>query len=116
MKKLCGIEELDDFILGNIENKAVICIYFGAEWCGPCKQLKNKLLDPEIIKSMPKLVVGYLDVDDEINNNLVNKYDISSLPTQVFIKLDKNKVIPVSKIEGYNFEKLKHEYDEYISN
>jgi protein disulfide-isomerase len=116
MKNLCGIEELDEFILENIKNKLVICIYFGAKWCGPCNQLKNKLLDPEIIESMPKLIVGYLDIDNDLNNDLIDKYNIVSLPTQVFIKLDKNKVIPVSKIEGYDFEKFKFYYDDYTCN
>jgi hypothetical protein len=62
---------------------------------------------------MPNLVVAYIDVDDEENNNLVNRYKVESLPTQIFIKLDKNKVIPHSRIEGYDFNKLKLEYDNY---
>ncbi len=115
MEEISGIEQLDEFILKNIESDTVICLYFGAKWCGPCKQLKKKLGETETNKLMPKLVVGYLDVDDEINSALVNRYKINSLPTQVFVKLDKNKVIPVSRIEGYDFTKLKLEYDNYLS-
>ncbi len=116
MKELFGVEQLDEFILENIVNDAVICIYFGATWCGPCKQLKKRLCETETTKIMPKLVVGYLDIDNELNHTLINKYKVESLPTQVFVKLDKNKVIPVSRIEGYDITKLKLEYDAYLSN
>ena len=116
MKEISGVEQLDDFIIDNIEKGNVICLYFGATWCGPCKQLKTKLYDSETIKIMPKLVIGYLDVDNNSNNSLVNKYKVESLPTQIFVKIDKNKVIPISRIEGYDFTKLKLEYDIYLSN
>ena len=116
MKEIFGVEQLDEFILENIEKGAVICLYFGATWCGPCKQLKKRLGESETTKIMPKLVVGYLDVDDTTNETLVNRYKVESLPTQVFVKLDKNKVIPVSRIEGYDFTKLKLEYDSYLAN
>lgn len=116
MKEIFGVEELDEFILKNIEKGAVICLYFGATWCGPCKQLKKRLGESETTKIMPKLVVSYLDVDDESNSALVYRYKIESLPTLVFVKLNKNKVIPVSRIEGYDFTKLKLEYDAYLSN
>jgi thiol-disulfide isomerase/thioredoxin len=113
MKEIFGVEQLDEFIVENVEAGKVILLYFGATWCGPCKQLKKRLGEPETSKIMPKLVVGYLDVDDESNTSLVNRYKVESLPTQVFVKVDKNKVIPVSRVEGYDFTKLKLEYDNY---
>ena len=115
MKEIYGIEQLDDFILENIENSTVICIYFGAKWCGPCNQLKKKLGESDTIEIMPKLVVCYLDIENKLNDDLVNKYNIKSLPTIVFVKLDNTKVIPVSRIEGYDFTKLKLEYDNYLN-
>lgn len=115
MKEICGVEQLDDFILENIENNSVICIYFGTTWCEPCKQLKHKLNDINTVKIMPKLVVGYLDIENNLNNDLVTKYKIEILPTLVFIKLNNTNVIPVSRIEGYDFTKLKYEYDAYLN-
>ena len=115
MKTISGIDELDEFILDNYSNNLVILLYFGAEWCGPCKQLKNRLDDPNTIQIMPKLVVGYLDVDDEENSSIIKKYKISSLPTQIYIKLDENKVIETHRIEGYDFMKLKLDYDNYLT-
>jgi len=115
MKEINGIEQLDEFILENIENSAVICVYFGAKGCGPCNQLKKKLSESDTTEIMPKLVVGYLDIENKLNDDLINRYNIESLPTIVFIKLDNTKVIQVSRIEGYDFTKLKLEYDNYLN-
>ena len=115
MIDICGIDELDEFIIDNVEKGNTVLLYFGATWCGPCKQLKKRLDEPETSKIMPKLVVAYLDVDDDENTSLVKRYKIESLPTQIFIKLDKNKVIETTRIEGYDFTKLKMEYDNYIN-
>jgi thioredoxin 1 len=115
MKEIFGVNELDEFIIENTNNKQnVILLYFGASWCGPCKMLKKRLSESETKKMMPNLVVGYLDVDDETNSSLVQNYKIQSLPTQVFIKLNNKKVVPVGRIEGYDFTKLKLEYDAYL--
>jgi hypothetical protein len=64
---------------------------------------------------MPKLVVGYLDVDDDENSSLVKRYKINSLPTQIYIKLNENKVIENNRVEGYDFMKLKLDYDSYLT-
>ena len=115
MKNILGIDDLDEFIIENSEKGNVVLLYFGAIWCGPCKQLKKKLHEPDTVKIMPRLVVGYLDVDDEANDKLVKKYKVSSLPTQIFIKLDGDVVKEVTRIEGYDFTKLKMEYDNYLN-
>ncbi len=113
MQEIQGFKELDKFIIDNTNDKNVLILYFGAPWCGPCKQLKARLAEPETQKIMPNLVVGHIDVDDEKNDKLVKSYNISSLPTQLFIKLDENNVVIVSSILGYDFTKLKLEYDRY---
>lgn len=113
MKEINGINELNDFIIENQSN--VTMMYFGAEWCGPCKKLKEKLKELDTILSMPKLVVGHMDVDEEENEKLLKKYKVESLPTQIFIKLVDNKVTELSRIEGYDYTKLKMEYNKYSS-
>ena len=115
MKVINGTSQLDEFIIENYEKGLAILLYFGATWCGPCKQLKLKLEDPDTCKIMPKLVVAYIDVDTKENESLVSGYKIESLPTQIFIKLDETKVKMVNRIEGYDFTKLKLNYDTYIS-
>ena len=111
MKDIFGTEQLDEWIIENINNNNIILLYFGAVWCGPCKQLKEKLKNQDIMKTMPRLAVAHLDIEHTSNSNLVKRYKVKSLPTQVFVRLDKNKVIEHSRIEGYDFTKLKMEYD-----
>ena len=52
---------------------------FGATWCGPCKTLDKVI---ESVKSDFD-VFESVDVDD--NSDLVNEYNIKSVPTMVFI-------------------------------
>ena len=111
MKVISGVEELDSFILDNINNNMVTLLYFGATWCGPCKQLKQKINDMETMKMMPRLEVGYMDVDDSNNEELMKRYKVQSLPTQVFIQVYDNMVKGIRRIDGYDFTKLKMEYD-----
>lgn len=111
MIDIVGVENLDEFIIESNEKNKVIMLYFGAEWCGPCKQLKKRLAEKETKSTMPNLVVGHLDVDEELNAKLVKRYKISSLPTQILIKLDDTKVVELARIEGYDFTKLQMEYN-----
>ena len=101
MIKINSITELDEFILNN-QNK-IIMLYFGALWCGPCKKLKEKL-NNEI--NMPKLVYCYIDVDIETNLEISKIYNISVLPTTIFVKLDNLSVKIIDRIDGYDYTKL----------
>lgn len=77
------------------EGKAVV--YFYATWCGPCKilepvyeQVSNELTDIKFIK---------IDIDDENNQKLVHKYDISSVPTLIIFENSSQKDRLVGVIE-----------------
>lgn len=109
MYNIVSIDNLDDFIINNSEN--IILLYFGAPWCGPCKLLKEKLENEETYKRMPYLKVCYINVDD--HEEISSLYKVTSLPTQVFIKLYDTKVKIFSRIEGYDYTKLLIEYDKY---
>lgn len=115
MIDIAGVENLDEFIIEQTEKNKVIMLYFGAEWCGPCKQLKKRLAEKETKTLMSDLVVGHLDVDEELNTKLVKRYKVNSLPTQILIKLDGAKVVELVRIEGYDFTKLKLEYDKFCN-
>lgn len=112
MIQINGVDELDEFILDNIDEKVVV-LYFGATWCQPCKLLKSRLEDDDTKQMMPNIAVCYLDVDNEDNQQLCEQYKAESLPTQIFIKLENDQVVEVGRVEGYNFNSLKAEYDKY---
>ena len=109
MKSIIGVEQLDNFIIDN-NNDNILLLYFGANRCSPCNLLKDRL-NNECSKEMPKLLVGYIDVDLDENDEINNLYDIKMLPTQIFVKLKKDNVKIIDKIDGYDWIKLTMSYN-----
>lgn len=62
-------------------------IDFWATWCGPCK-IMNPILD-EIEQEYPDLKITRIDIDQ--NRDMLEKYDIQSVPTYLIIK-DGNEI------------------------
>lgn len=60
----------------------LIVIDFFAMWCGPCKMIAPKY--EELSKENTNVIFLKVDVDD--NEEIAVKYEISSMPTFVFIK------------------------------
>ena len=57
-------------------------IDFWATWCGPCK-LMNPIID-EVEKENPGLTITRVDID--LDKEMVEKYNIQSVPTYVILK------------------------------
>ena len=69
----------DSFEEINANPNAVV--YFTAEWCGPCKQLKPQYGKASVMDAD----TDYFMVDvDKISSELLEKYNIKSIP-QIFI-------------------------------
>jgi thioredoxin-like negative regulator of GroEL len=109
MISIVNIEQLDEFIINNSDK--ILLLYFGAKRCSPCNILKDRILY-ESHEKMPNLLVGYIDVDIEENNEIADIYDVKMLPTQIFVKLKKDKVKIINRIDGYDWVKLVMLYDE----
>lgn len=56
-------------------------IEFGAEWCPPCKQMRPIVSEMQK-KYKGKVDIVYVDVDQ--NPDLTRKYNITSIPVQLF--------------------------------
>lgn len=56
---------------------------FSAPWCGACKQLEKEL------STLNGVEVQSIDVDDEESESLIEKYDVKSLPTLIYLKENK---------------------------
>ncbi len=61
-------------------------MYFGAAWCGPCRQMKQIFKDEKVKKLLDKLDFVVYDVD--VNKDMSRQYQISTVPTMIFIDKD----------------------------
>jgi thioredoxin 1 len=114
MITIVGKDNLEDFIWESQEQNKVTVIYFGAKWCGPCQILKDKINSDETKSEMSNLSICYLDIDEEENEEISEQYNVKSLPLQIFIKLEGNKIIEIKKILGYDWINFVMTYD-YIN-
>ena len=101
MKVISNTKEYGNIV---ISSKIPILVDFFAEWCGPCKQLTPEL--EELEKNYnDKILFLKVDVDNEECNDISSLYNITSMPTLVFIK--DSLQIDDLRIEGYDIEKVK---------
>ncbi len=90
MKKLKTVEELSN-IIENSEN--LVIFKFGGEWCGPCKMLEHTI--SEIEGTLENVQFYEIDVD-EADEELIEKYQIQSIPVLLFF----NEGLQVDRITG----------------
>jgi len=97
VKKCASHDELKKE-LADAGDKLVVVDFF-AEWCGPCK-----IIAP-IISEMAKenANVVFLKVDVDENEDSAAEYNISAMPTFIFIKNQEK----IADMMGANAEKLK---------
>lgn len=65
------------------ESKIPVVIDVFATWCGPCKQM-SPVVDALATELFGKIKIVKLNIDEE--RDLAIQYNISSIPTFVFIK------------------------------
>ena len=69
----------------SIEKKVPIILHFEAVWCGACRQMDTAVLDQPTVTSQLGLTVIGVRIDADRSPELIAKYGISSLPTEVVI-------------------------------
>ncbi|MCF0147149.1 MAG: thioredoxin [Clostridium sp.] len=73
--------------------EGVVLVDFWATWCGPCKMIAPVV--EEVSKEVSNARFVKIDVDE--NENLANKYQISSIPTLMIFK----NGTPVDTLVGF---------------
>ena len=72
----------------SIEKNVPIILHFEAVWCGACRQMDSAVLgQQDVVKHLGKTMIG-VRIDADRDPELIAKYAISSLPTEVVIGSD----------------------------
>ena len=87
----------------------LVVIDFFATWCGPCKTIAPKL-EEFASKYADKVVIMKVDVDE--CEDIALEYNISSMPTFIFIKESKRLD---ESFSGANADKLEKYIIQYTS-
>lgn len=59
------------------DNKTALIVFYAA-WCGPCKMM-DQILTEMSTTNQPPVAIGRVDIDE--NRPLVEKYEITGVPT-----------------------------------
>ena len=89
--------------VAEIPKQGAVVIDFFATWCGPCKRIAptfEKLAD-----SLTSIQFFKVDVDE--SPELVNEFDVSAMPTFIFLKDGKE----VRRVEGADMAGLEAGFD-----
>ncbi len=80
VKQVASLEDLKTELADAGEKLVVIDFY--ATWCGPCKLIAPKV--EEMAGEMSNVVFLKVDVDE--NEEAAQEYNVSAMPTFIFIK------------------------------
>ena len=96
-----------DFGIALQNNQSAVVIKFGAEWCGPCKQIEGLVY--ECMGKMPtEILCAVLDIDDEgafdLYAFLKSKRMVNGVPVLVCYKKGNFTWVPDDVVVGANVD------------
>mmetsp|Transcript_39911 Transcript_39911/g.82988 ORF Transcript_39911/g.82988 Transcript_39911/m.82988 type:complete len:173 (+) Transcript_39911:141-659(+) len=101
-----SLQDVESIILRAGGEGKLVVIDFTATWCGPCKMIAP--LFKELSEKMSNIVFLKVDVDE--NPDTAAKYNVSAMPTFVFIKGG----TVVDRLMGANPARLEELLQEYM--
>lgn len=73
-------------------------LYFGATWCGPCKDMKKLFKDKDVKKELDKYNFVMYDVDKDKGE--ARKHRVEYVPTLIFLKSEGGSIINLGRYVG----------------
>jgi thiol-disulfide isomerase/thioredoxin len=84
------------FVSARASNKPVL-LYWGAQWCPPCKQLKSAVFSrPDFIEKSKLFVPVYLDGDLPDAQKYGDEFRVTGYPTVVVFKPDRTEITRIA--------------------
>ena len=84
------------FASAKASNKPVL-LYWGAQWCPPCKQLKSAVFNrPDFIEKSKLFVAVYLDGDLPDAQKWGDEFRVTGYPTVVVFKPDRTEITRIA--------------------
>jgi len=105
--EITSINTFNNIVKDNL-NK-IIVLKFTASWCGPCQRIKKDY--ENLINAFPDIIFTEIDVDEM--EKLTEHFEISCMPTFIFIKSHQNKYETIKKIEGANISLVKQTCNQF---
>ena len=101
------IENRDSFMTLLQHNPGLIVLKLGAEWCGPCKTIKQ-VVHGFFASSPPEVVCGDIDVDNSFDfySFLKSKKMVNGIPALICYKKGNSTYIPDDIVTGSNSQQL----------
>lgn len=70
--------------LSSVPEDTLAVIDFFAKWCSPCRFFEPKF--EELSKQLPHVFFCKVDVDDSNSKSFIEQFEITAMPTFVFLK------------------------------
>lgn len=100
--------EIDSSLIKASENNSSVFIYFGANWCAPCRIVEREVFQDSTFIEYSKELVMVKIYDDlrkgefekrESMENEMKKYNVDAIPTYILIKGNS-----IQKLEGMIYD------------
>ncbi|GGD49325.1 thioredoxin family protein [Croceicoccus pelagius] len=89
--------DVNDALAEAQESGKPVLLYWGAEWCPPCAEMKQTLFkDPAFIAKTRDFVPVYLDGDTQGAQKWGDRFGISGYPTVIALSPDGNEITRIS--------------------
>ena len=89
--------DVDDALAEAKEAGKPVILYWGAEWCPPCNQMKAGLFkEPSFIRATQDFVPVYLDGDTDGAQRWGEQFGISGYPTVIILQPDGTEVTRIA--------------------